>query len=86
VKLVPQQINIVPESTNAQNTKSTPPPNSVVMVRHSVKGTCTYQLLLWSRVILDKLIVVQLIHTFPVFCARGRFITVFTTVRLWSLS
>jgi len=40
----------------------------------------------WSRVLLEKLTVTQLVKKFPAFHRRQRFITVFTTVRHWSLS
>jgi hypothetical protein len=39
----------------------------------------------WSRVP-EKLIVTQLVKEFPAFYGTGRFITVFTTARLWSPS
>jgi hypothetical protein len=40
----------------------------------------------WSRVLLEKLIVTQLVKKFPTFYGNRRFITVFTTARHLSLS
>jgi hypothetical protein len=40
----------------------------------------------WSRVLLEKLIVTQLVKTSPALCGTRRFNTVFTRVRHWSLS
>jgi len=40
----------------------------------------------WSRVLLEKLIVTELVKKFPAFNGIRRFITVLTTARQWSLS
>jgi hypothetical protein len=40
----------------------------------------------WSRVLLGKPTVAQLLKDFPVLYGRGRFITVLTIARHWSLS
>jgi len=45
-----------------------------------------FQLTRWSRVLLQKLTVTQLVKKFPAFYRTRRFITVFTTARHWSLS
>jgi hypothetical protein len=39
----------------------------------------------WSRDLLEKLTVTQLVKKFPALYGNRRFITVFTTVRQWSL-
>jgi len=46
----------------------------------------TYILTLWSRVLLEKLIGLQLVKKFPAFYGTQRFITAFTSVRHLSLS
>jgi hypothetical protein len=46
----------------------------------------TNQLTSWSRILLEKLIVTQLVNKIPVFHGTRGFITVFTTARNWSLS
>jgi len=43
-------------------------------------------LILWSRTLLEKLRVTQLVKKFPAFYGTRRFITVFTTIRHWFLS
>jgi hypothetical protein len=48
-------------------------------------GTAT-KLTPWRLVLLEKLQVAQLLENVPTFYATGRFITVFTTVRHWSLT
>jgi hypothetical protein len=40
----------------------------------------------WSKVLLEKLIVTQLVKKFSAFCKTRRFINVFTKSRHWSLS
>jgi len=40
----------------------------------------------WSRVLLDKLTVSQLVKKFPAFYETGKFITAFTSARHLSLS
>jgi len=44
-----------------------------------------YQLSPWSRVVLEKLIVTQLVKKFSTFCGTRRFITVLTRARQLSL-
>jgi hypothetical protein len=39
----------------------------------------------WSRVLLEKLIVTQLVKKFPTFYGTQRFFTVLTGARNWSL-
>jgi hypothetical protein len=45
-----------------------------------------YHLTAWSRVLYDKLIVIQMLNKFSAFFGSRRFITVFTRVSHWSLS
>jgi len=40
----------------------------------------------WSRVVLERLMVTQLVKKFPISYRTQRFITVFTTLCYWSLS
>jgi hypothetical protein len=40
----------------------------------------------WSRALLEKLIVTQIVKKFPVFYGTRRFITVFTRAHHWFLS
>jgi hypothetical protein len=40
----------------------------------------------WSRILLEKLRVIELVKKYPAFYGNRRFITVFTTVRHWSTS
>jgi hypothetical protein len=40
----------------------------------------------WSRFILEKLVVTQVVEKFPAFHGTGSFITVFTRSCHWSLS
>jgi len=44
------------------------------------------QLIPWSRVLLEKLTVTQLVKKFPDFHVTLRFITAYTTARNWSIS
>jgi len=46
----------------------------------------TYLLTLWSRVLLEKLTVIQLVTKYPAFYGARRFITAFTSSRHLSLS
>jgi hypothetical protein len=50
------------------------------------KYDLTNKLTPWSRILLEKLIVAQLVQQFPVFYGTRRFITVFTRARHGSLS
>jgi len=44
------------------------------------------QLTTWSKILLEKLIVAQLVKKFPTFNGTRRFITTFTRIHHWSLS
>jgi len=48
--------------------------------------TLPYSLILWSRVLLEKLTGLQLVKTFPAFYGMCKFITAFTSARHLSLS
>jgi hypothetical protein len=50
------------------------------------KFTVHKSLLSWSRVLLEKLIIAELVKKFPAFYITARFITVFTRARYWLLS
>jgi hypothetical protein len=45
----------------------------------------THSLTSWSRVLLEKLIITQIVKTFTAFCGTWRFITILTTAHHWSL-
>jgi hypothetical protein len=59
---------------------------SVYLVLQKLIMKITSKLRLWSGVLLKKLIITQLVKTFPVFYGTKRFITVFTRTDKWSLS
>ena len=55
------------------------------MIVFSVKHN-TYLLTPWSRVLLEKLTGLQLVKKFPALYGTRKFVTVFTSVRVLSLS
>jgi hypothetical protein len=60
---------------------------SVAFQNTKADSTHTYHLLTpWSRVLLEKLIVLQLVKKFPAFYGTRRFITAFITAHHLSLS
>ena len=61
-------------------------PNFPVNTGIFVSKTQTYLLTPWSRVLLEKLIGLQLVKKFPAFYGNRRFITALTSARHLSLS
>jgi hypothetical protein len=53
---------------------------------HSITGGLVTKLTLWSRVLLEKLIVIHLVKKFPAFYGTHNFLTVFTRAHHRSLS
>jgi hypothetical protein len=53
---------------------------------HSLTYSLTHSLTPWSRVLLEKLTVLQLVKKLPTFCGTRRFITAFTSACHLSLS
>jgi hypothetical protein len=54
--------------------------------RHLPRGECILFFYPWSRALLEKPSVVQLLKNFPILYGTRKFITVLTRVRHWSLS
>jgi hypothetical protein len=60
-----------------------------IIIQYLCVVFCPYakqlSLILWSRVFLEKLTVAQLLKKYPASYGTQMFITVFTTIRHWSL-
>jgi hypothetical protein len=70
-----------------QETKKVKVKLSLCLTKYHTVNIYTYLLLTpWCRILFEKLIVTQLVKNIPLSYGTGRFITVFTKARHWTLS